>query len=324
MAGDQTFDIKIVIYPFQEMRKKKLTPMMTKEIGLKKPKNYEFKDKFSVTSVKWNKKKIEDAAKTMFRYDLSILGAQMWENYVPIEKAKNGQDKLKKTNAFIKIVPDLLKRTEKKLQQSFAEFKEDMASGASDDVGEIKKAQKGLGSDATSKIAAVAKEFSKDFEKTFVNLKKLKVSEVKSSGADKSKATEELKKACDSAFAEYSKKLESLTKTNANMNKSITGLMVTMKKSQSKDMSDAAKEVYKKSAESFVKPFKNLETAVSRMEKALDAALAKVKKTDVGSTTYELVAKTTANVDSVASVLSGAMAKASKELKKVEQLAKKR
>jgi len=324
MAGDPTIDIKVVIYPFQEMRKKKLRPMMEKEIGLKKPKNFEFKDKFSVTSVKMTKNRILDDAKTMFRYDLSILAAQMWEQYVPIEKAKNGQDKMKAIKAFIKIVPSLLDRTEKKLQQSFAEFKEDVASGASDDAGVLKSTRKSLTENHPGRMARAILDHNEDFEKDLDALKKLKAAETKASGPEKSKATEELTKACNDIVSERRKKLDGLHGVLKKRCSVLTGIAPAMKKSMGKDISDSAKSEFAASMTALIKGVKPVEAEISKAYKDTISSFDKIKRKDIGSSTLMLGIGKSNRMVPLLGDLSDLMDKIDKKMKKLEQIAKKR
>ena len=324
MAGDPTFDIKIIVYPFQEMRKKKLKPMETKEIGMKKPKNFEFKDKFSVTSVKWNKKIIEEAAKSMFRYDLSILAAQMWENYVPIEKAKNGQDKMKAINEFVKIVPNLVDRTEKKLKQSFAEFKEEVASGASDDAGELKSTRKSLAAGHAGAMVKVIMDYNTEFEKDFEALKKLKAAETKASGGEKAQATEKLSTECASMVMTHGKKLGGLNGVLKKRSAVLAGIPGAMKKSMGKDVSDATKAEYKTSMDALTKGFSPIQSGVSKLSKDAIEAMNKMQRKDVGNTTLALAVGAANKLVLILTKYEELMTKIDVKLKKLEQLAKKR
>jgi len=324
MAGDQTYDIKIVIYPFQEMRGKKLRPMMEKEVGLKKPKNFEFTGKFKVTSAKMTKKRITDDAKTMFRYDLSILAAQMWENFVPIEKAKNGQDKMKATKAFINIIPDLLKRTRLKLEQSFEEFKEDVASGASDDSGEIKGTRKSLTAGHAGAMAKAILDFNEAFEKDFDALKKLKAAETKASGVDKTKATEKLEPEIVTMIQTHGNKLAGLGGVLKKSCGTLSGIPNAMKKSMGKDVSDAMKNEYKTSMSALIKGIGPIESGITKSGKNTLAALTKIKRKDVGTSTLELGIGLSNKLVPVLLKYEDLMNKIDARLKKLEQLAKKR
>lgn len=325
MAGDKTYSIKVVVYPFDELDKKKRALMAAKDIGLNiKPKNFQFSDKFSVTSVKWDKRKIEDAARTMFRYDLALLAAQMWQAFVPIQKAKNGQDKKNATNKFLKDVPKLVKATEKKLAQSFAEFKEEVASGATDDVGQLKATRESLTAGHPDAMMEVVSKFIEEFKKAYRSLAKMKKKEQKSSGEAKEEAAEALADALDSKIPELLKSLDAQTGVLKKRVGVLSGVPAAMKKSMNKDLSDAAKAEFKSAMDVLSKATPPLESQVAKFNKTVLASLQKMQRKDVGSSVFDQADAAASNLINAAAKLDDLMKKIDANLKKLEQTAKKR
>jgi len=130
MANENVIPVKITIDPLTELDKKKLALLMAKEIGYKKPKVISISQDFLPTSAKWNKKTIEAQMRVVARYDLSLFATQLMENYGYIEKAKNGQDKLKLTKAFTKKAVTLLKALEGRIAERIEDLGTDISSEA--------------------------------------------------------------------------------------------------------------------------------------------------------------------------------------------------
>lgn len=130
MPNENVIAVKISIDPLTEMDKKKLALLMAKEIGYKKPKAITFSQDFKPTSAKWNKKTIEAQMRVVARYDLSLFATQLMEMYSYIDKASNGQDKLKATKAFEKKAPTLLKSLEARIAEKIEDLCTEISSEA--------------------------------------------------------------------------------------------------------------------------------------------------------------------------------------------------
>lgn len=324
MAVDKEIQVKVSIDPFEEMDKKKSALMTVKEVGLKLPKRVDFSGKFSVTTSKWDKKKLEAQTRILFRYDLSLFASQVWQDFVPFQKAKNGQDKFKAKNAFIKAVPKLQKAMEKKLKEKFEEFQEDIASGAADDLGALKGTRKGLSSDRAEKVAELAVRLRDWFDDDILELRELKAAEVRASGAEKAKATEELNKALSKALGELSKKTDAVFKGADKMLGPIRTVPNSMVKSLKKDMSDAAKTEYKKSAVELAKALKPLETQIGSGKKAAADVLSKMKRKDFSKSTIDLIWNAMEKINDTSAELYHTINDIDAKLKKLEQAVKKR
>ena len=144
MANDNVIPVKISIDPLTEMDKKKLALLMDKEIGYKKPKPMSFSQDFKPTSAKWNKKTIEAQMRAIARYDLSLFATQLMEVYGHIEKAKNGQDKMKLTKAFHKKAGTLLKSLEDRIGEKIGDLGEEISSEAKFNEKALNEAAKAL------------------------------------------------------------------------------------------------------------------------------------------------------------------------------------
>lgn len=325
MAGDSVYNIKVVVYPYQELDKKKLGLMTAKEIGLdKKPKNFQFADKMTVTSVKWDKKKIEDAVRAVFRYDLSLLAAQIWQQYQPVEKAKNGQDKMKLANKLLKEVPKLIKATEKKLAQSFAEFKEDLESGAGDDIGQLKSSRKALTAGHPEAMLNLISDFLVEFEKPYLKLLKLKKTEQKSSGEAKEKAAKEFEDMLNAAIPALQKSLDAKYTVLKKRIAVLAGIPAAMKKSMAKDVSDGAKAEFKASMDLLAKAVPPVAGHLPKFQKSMTALLQKMRRKDVSTGSLDQAEDVATKLANSVLKLEESMKKIDAKLKKLEQTAKKR
>lgn len=327
MAGDVEIAVKVSINPYQEMDEKKLALMTTKEVGLKEvPKNkyVEYKGKFTVTTSKWNKNKLEARARLLFRYDLSLFASQVWQAFTPFQKAKNGQDKFKAAKAFRDKVKILRKKMEQNLSDKFEEFQEDIASGAADDMGELKGTRKGLNPAQATQLGGMAKRLAEVSIEKFSELKVLKDTEVKSNGEAKAKATEALDKALAPAIILLAKQVEGTMKGIDKVLAPIKAVPGDMRKSIKKEMSDAAIAEYKKSASELEKALNPIEAAIAAAKKDPIAALAKMKRKDFSKSTIELAVGSLSKVSSNAQNLSTTVKSIDDRLKKLEQAAKKR
>ncbi|MEX0970441.1 MAG: hypothetical protein WD046_08380 [Paracoccaceae bacterium] len=144
MANDNVIPVKVTIDPLTELDKKKLALLMVKEIGYKKPKAMSFSQDFKPTSAKWNKKTIEAQMRVVARYDLSLFATQLMEIYGYIEKAKNGQDKMKATKAFEKKAPALLKSLEGRIAEKIEDLCTELSSEAKFNEKALTEASKAL------------------------------------------------------------------------------------------------------------------------------------------------------------------------------------
>lgn len=321
---DKEIPVKVSIDPFEEMDKKKSALMYVKEVGLKPPKRVDYSAKFQVTTSKWDKKKLEAQTRAIFRYDLSLFASQVWQDFAPIQKAKNGQDKLKAKNAFLKAVPKLQKNMEKNLKEKFEAFQEEIASGAGDDLGELKGTRKALDPKRPEKIAELALTLADWFEESVTELRSLKTKEQKSSGEDKSKATEELDKALGAALSELGKKTDTVLKAFDKLLGPVKTVPASMLKSIKKDMSDAAKAEYKKSAGDLAKALKPLESHIGAGKKGAVDALTKMKRKDFSKSTVDLAWVALNKINDSSAELYHTINTIDGKLKKLEQAVKKR
>lgn len=328
MAGDQEIAVKVSINPFQELDEKKLALMTTKEVGLKEVKkaNYtDFKAKFTVTTVKWNQRKLEAQARAIFRYDLALFAAKVWQAFGPYQKAKkNGKNTFKEVIAFRAKVIKLKKKLEQNLNDRFEEFQEEIASGASDDAGELKNTRKGLDPGNASDIAGYSSELFEKFWSEYDALKKLKDAETKASGEDKAKATQELDKALVKSLSDLGKANDAASKGMEKSLKAIQAMPPAMLKSIKKEMSDSAKDEYKKSAAELSKALKPMEKNVSAAQKNSPVAIAKMKQKNLSKSTIDLAVAALHKISSCSGELSTTLKKIDGKLKKLEQAAKKR
>lgn len=325
MAMDKEIPIKVSIDAFQELDAKKLALMQVKDIGLKRPKRINLSEKIIVTSVKLDKRKLEEQFRVVIRYDLALFAAKTWQAYRPYEKAKNGQDKLKAGKALVKAMPEMLKRLEKTLKQKLAVFKEEMASGARDDLGELKKAQKALTADTAKKIGALAEALRLSFAKEITTvLRPLRVAEMKASGDEKAKATQAL----DAAIKKTIEHLEKISgEVEGAIGKRMDMLLAApanMGRSGKKDISDAAKDEYRTSAAALAKALKPVEKHIASAKKNNLAVLRKLQGKDFSKSTLDLSAAALLKISKSAATLSGEIAKISGRLKKLEQAVKRR
>ena len=324
MAVDKEIQVKVSIDPFQEVDKKKWQLMVVKEIGLKKPGRFDVSGKFTVTSAKWDKRKLEAQARAIFKYDLALFASQVWQDFAPIEKSKNGQDKKTATSKFLKAVPKLQKAMVKNLNEKFVEFQEDIASGAADDAGELKGTRKGLNPAQAKQVGGMAKRMADKFDEEFDKLKTLKDAITRGSGDEKAKATEELEKALPPAITLLAKQLDGVMKGMDKVISPIQSTPAAMLKSIKKEMSDAAIAEYKKSAKELQAALKPLETAISNGKKNAIEALKKMKGKDFASGVKTLGSGGLHKIDDSAGKLSDTVKTIDGKLKKLEQAAKSR
>ncbi len=325
MALDKEIQIRVSIDPFQELDEKKLALMQVKEIGLKDAKRINLSEKIAVTSVKWDKRKLEDAFRAICRYELALFASQMWQAYRPYEKAKNGQDKFKAAKTLVKFAKDSQKGLEKTLKQKLAEFKEEMAAGASDDLGELKKAQKALTADTANKIMTYANSLREGFLKEITTvLRPLRVAEVKASGEAKAKATQELQKAIKKSGEHLEKMVDDAESAFEKLMNSLLAAPGNMSKSSKKDISDAAKAEYSASSEELTKALKPVEKHIASAKKNNQAVLRKIQNKDFSKSTVDLSGAALLKISTTASKLADAIAKINARLKKLEQAVKKR
>lgn len=144
MANDNVIPVKVSIDPLTELDKKKLALLMVKEIGYKKPKPITISQDFKPTSAKWNKKTIEAQMRAIARYDLSLFATQLMEMHSNIEKAGNGQDKLKLTKIFTKKSVTLLKTLQQNIEGKIADLGEEISSEAKFNEKALNEAAKAL------------------------------------------------------------------------------------------------------------------------------------------------------------------------------------
>ena len=324
MADDQ-IKFKISFDPLEEMDDKKWKMMAAKEIGLKKPKPIVLTCDFTVTSAKWNEKRLKAQLEAIMRYDLSLFASQVWQDFDKIKKIKKEPAKKKAITEFTKNqVKNLQKSLEKRMKEKLEDFEEDIASGASDDLGALKGARKGLNASAGKKITYKIEQVAERFEERFKLLKGLKDAETRGSGDEKAKAGKELEKEIASSIPLLAKQLEGLIK---GITKELGPVLATpsnMRKSIKKDMSDAAKAEYKKSSAELEKVLKDVLTALGAAKKNVIDALSKMKRKDFSSGVKALAESSLNKLDDSAGKLSDTMKDIDGKLKTLEQAAKKR
>lgn len=325
MAGDKPIAVKVSIDPFQEVDKKKWKQMEADVKGFKKPGRVDFSAKFSVTTAKWDKRKLEEQARAIFRYDLSLLASQIWQDFVLVEKATNERDKEKQKKVFLKAVPDLQKAMVKNLNQKFAEFQEDIASGAGDDLSELKRARKALNKETGFEIGYAAVEFREVFTNALFDvLQPLKKAETKSSGDEKAEATEALEKELKKEMPKMEQALAAMTKVFAKNLGALKAIPAVLTKGQKKDVSDALKAEYSNAAGELGKILKPIEKHSAAASKNAEAALKKVAGKELGKTTVDLGMGAVFKTIDAAGDLGHAISKINDKLKKLEQTVKKR
>jgi len=129
MANSNVVSISMKLDPLKELDGKKLKLLMAKDVGFKKPGAITIKADFVPTTPKWTKSKnIEDAIANICRYDLSLYATQLMENYMPFEKATNGQDKMKALKEFNKKVPNLYKSLNDRIGDKVTDLQEEISS----------------------------------------------------------------------------------------------------------------------------------------------------------------------------------------------------
>lgn len=324
MAVDKEISVKASMDPFQEVDEKKWKKMVADVKGFKKPGRFDISGKFTVTTAKWDKRKLEAQARAMFRYDLSLFASQVWQDFAPIGKAKNDRDKQKLMADFKNAVPKLQKVMVRNLNEKFVEFQEDIASGAADDVGELKGTRKGLNPAQAKQLGGMAKRMAAVFDEKFDELKKLKDTEIRASGEEKAKATAELEKALVPAITILAKQLDGVLKGIAKVLAPIKSTPAGMLKSIKKEMSDAAIAEYKKSAKELEAALKPMDAAIASGKKSTIEALAKMKRKDLSSGVKALGSSALNKIDDSASKLSDTVKAIDGKLKKLEQAAKSR
>ncbi len=324
MAVDKEIPVKVSIEPFQEVDKKKWKQMEADVKGFKKPGRFDISGTFTVTTAKWDKRRLEAQVRAIFRYDLSLFASQVWQEFAPIEKAGNDRDKQKLAANFKKSVPKLQKAMVRALNEKFEEFREDIASGAADDMGELKSTRKGLNPARAKQLGGMARRMAAVFDSKFDELKKLKDAETRSSGEDKAKATEELEKALAPAIATLAKQVDGVLKGIQKVLAPIKATPAGMVKSTKKEMSDAAIAEYKKSAKELEAALKPMEAAIASGKKSVIEALAKMKRKDFSSGVKALGSSALNKMDDSAIKLSDTVKAIDGKLKKLEQAAKSR
>lgn len=323
--ADEQVKFKISFDPLEEMDDKKWKLMAAKEIGLKKPKPIELKCNFTVTSAKWNEKRLKAQLEAIMRYDLSLFAAQVWQDFDKIKKIKKEPAKKQAITEFTKNqVGKLQKALVKRLQEKLEDFEEDIASGASDDLGALKGARKGLNASAGKKISYKIEQVAERFEGQFKLLKGLKDTETRGSGEDKAKAGKALDKEIASSIPLLDKQLEGLIK---GITKELGPVLVTpgnMRKSIKKDVSDAAIAEYKKSSAELEAALKDVLTVLGAAKKNVIDALTKMKRKDFSSGVKALAESSLNKLDDSAGKLSDTMKNIDGKLKALEQTVKKR
>ena len=324
MADDQ-IKFKISFDPLAEMDDKKWKLMAAKEIGLKKPKPIELKCHFTVTSAKWTEKRLKSQLEAIMRYDLSLFAAQVWQDFDKIKKIKKEPAKKQAITEFTKNqVGKLQKALVKRMQEKLEDFEEDIASGASDDLGALKGARKGLSPSAGKKITYKIEQVAERFEERFKLLKGLKDLETRGSGEDKAKAGKALEKEIASSIPLLAKQLEGMVQ---GIKKELAPVLATpsnMRKSIKKDMSDAAKAEYKKSSGELERALKDMVSALVAAKKNVVDALTKMNRKDFSSGVKALGESALNKLDDSAGKLSDTMKTIDGKLKTLEQAAKKR
>jgi len=326
MADDTVIEVTVKIDPFEELDAKKLKMMEAKEKTLvKKTKDLSYKAKFTVTStIKWNKKKLEDELRGRLRFNQALFAARLWQGFQPYQKAKNFQAEIKAKKAFLDIVKKQYTKLDSNNKQHVAECIEEIASGASDDGGVLKSTRKSLSDDLPYKIAVASVELMDEFVDAFNELKSLKAAEQKAGDGAKEKATQEMEKALDKWISALNKQHEDSTKRMSKFLSTLAGVPDAMKKSVKKDTSDALKDEYTKSGAELSKALKPVEKHVAAAKKNSLAAIAKFKKKDFSKGTLDLAAAALHKINSSSGDLATVVNKIDGKLKKLEQAVKKR
>ncbi|MBL1437526.1 MAG: hypothetical protein COB08_015165 [Rhodobacteraceae bacterium] len=325
MAIDKEIPIKVSMDPFQEVDKKKWKQMEADVKGFKKPGRVDISGKFSVTSAKWDKRKLEAQARAIFRYDLSLFASQIWQAFDPISKAKNDRDKQKAEKAFLAFIPKQIKVLERNLKEKFEDFREDIASGAGDDLAELKRARKALDKETAFEIGQFAEDFREVFVTAIVDdLRPLKTAETKASGEEKAKATEALEKELKKATAKLDQELAIMSKGFAKYTSALGAIPAALSKSLKKDVSDPLKAEYTKAAGELTKALKPIEKHAASAVKNAEAAMKKVAHKDFSKSTLDLGAAALLKTIGASGDLADSIGKIDAKLKKLEQAVKKR
>jgi len=326
MAGDTIIDITVKIDPFEELDGKKLKMMETKEKALvKKTKELSYKAKFTVAStIKWNKKKLEDELRGRLRFNQALFAARLWQGFQPYQKAKNFQAEIKAKKAFLDIVKKQYTKLDSNNKQHIAECVEDVASGASDDGGVLKSTRKSLSDELPFKISKAASELTDVFSDAFETLKSLKAAEQKAGDGAKEKATQELEKALEKWLSALTKQHDDSMGRISKFMSTLGGVPDAMKKSVKKDTSDGLKDEYNKSGVELAKALKPVEKHAASAKKNSLAAIAKFKKKDFSKSTLDLAQAALHKISGTSSDLSKVVNKIDGKLKKLELTAKKR
>jgi len=324
MAADKEIPVKVSIDPFQEVDKKKWKKMEADVKAFKKPGRVDISGKFTVTSAKWDKRKLEAQARAIFRYDLSLLASQIWQAFALIEKARNDQDKKKAESAFIKSIPKLQKVMVRNLNEKFVEFQEDIASGAGDDLGQLKATRKSLTAGHPDAMMNLVSVFVEAFDDVNEDLLKRKKKEQKSSGEDKEEATKELDDAIKADVPRLHKVLAAQTSVLKKRLSVLSGVPAAIKKGLGKDLSDAAKADLKKTMDELSKAMGPVESSIAKFEKGMLEALKRLARKDVGSGAWQQVDGAASKAIDALVKLDDLMKKSDAKLKKLEQAAKSR
>ncbi len=324
MAIDDEIAVKASMDPFQEFDKKKWKKIEADIKGFKKPARVDISGKFSVTSSKWDKRKLEAQARAIFRYDLSLYASQVWQAFTPIEKAKNDKDKKKATSDFTKILPKLLKALVKNMNEKFVEFQEDIASGAGDDLGQLKATRKSLTAGIAGDMTGIATDFADEVVRVIDGLLALKKQEQKSSGAAKTEATQKLEDEIKDALPKLKTGLVQQTSALKKRAAVLIGIPVAIKKGLNKDISDAAKAEFKKSMDALAKATKPMNTFVAKFDKDMLEVFKRIQRKDIGSSLGKQIQSAVDKVMNYFGKLEELMDKIDARLKKLEQAAKSR
>ena len=324
MAGKGEIPVKVSIDPFQEVDKKKWKKMETDVKAFKKPGRVDISGKFSVTTAKWDKRKLEAQARAIFRYDLSLFASQIWQAFAPIDKAKNDQDKKKAEAAFVKAMPKLQKVMVRNLNDKFVEFQEDIASGAGDDLGQLKSTRKSLTAGHPDAMMGLVSDFAQAFDALHDPLIKLKKKEQKSSGPAKEEATKEFEDLLKGDLPKLKKVLSEKSSVLKKRESVLSGIPAAIKKGLGKDLSDSAKAELKKSMDVLSKAMGPVDKSVGKFEKGMLDVLKRLERKDVGSSVWQEVDSVGSKVINSVYQLDDLMKKIDAKLKKLEQAAKSR
>ncbi|NOR63320.1 MAG: hypothetical protein GQ535_12610 [Rhodobacteraceae bacterium] len=324
MAGEKPIPVKVSIDPFQEFDKKKWKKIEADVKEFKKPGRVDISGKFEPTTAKWDKRKLEAQARAIFRYDLSLYASQIWQAFVPIGKAKNGQDKKKASSEFIKDMPKLQKAMVRNLNEKFVEFQEDIASGAGDDLGQLKSTRKSLTAGHPEAMINVVSDFAQAFDDVYEPLVKLKKKEQKSSGPAKEEASKEFDDLLKAELPKLQKVLSAQSSVLKKRLGVLSGIPAAIKKGLSKDLSDGAKAEFKKSMDALSKATGPVEASVGKFEKGMLDVIKRLARKDVGSSVWQELDSVASKVLNSLDKLDELMKKIDAKLKKLEQTAKSR